>query len=186
MLQPDIGQLLKGARSALAESVLPKVDDANAKRQLKAIMHMIGRLSRSWDLPHRLIHADNEDMASVLATLRSRITAAGFEQVADIEKDADFRVASLESDGSGINDPQLAADTSTNRSLRRSVEALEQYIRSYLPAELKQSCLAELHQLFIRMTARESVMLGDVAPDPIAPAVKMASDLGSERGVRNG
>lgn len=149
MLQPDPGQLLAGLQKALARGVLPKLEDAGARRQLKAALHMLGRLSRSWDLPHELLRADNEDIEQVLSGLGGDI-----EDVADA--------------ASGVNDPHLAKALRRNRALRAAIEATEARLRA-APVEAGRAAgLAALQGLCARMARRELVLVGDAPPQEAA------------------
>lgn len=158
MFAPDTGKLLLGARRALAETVLPSLTDPDAVRQLKAALHLLGRLSRTWDLPHGLIAADNADMIVVIAAIRARLGEPGEEANERLSPD-------LLSDAA-INDPGLRELAVRNVALRTEVERLEQEVRSRASHDLKQDCLADLSGLFERMTRRASILAGDSMPVP--------------------
>jgi hypothetical protein len=66
MLRPNTGELLAGLRASLTEGVLPLLPKGDAHSQLKAALHLLGRLARSWDLAHSHIAEDNADMELVL------------------------------------------------------------------------------------------------------------------------
>lgn len=164
MLPPNVGQLLRGTRQALADSVSPKLDDPGAQRQLKAALHLLGRLSRCWDLPHSLLQSDNEDIETVIAAIRARMTAAG----QPLAEEAAIAFAPRV----GINDRELARLTDRNLKLCAEIEALERQIRDKLPRSLATGCLGDLHALFERMTMRESILVGDIPPaDPATARV---------------
>lgn len=157
MLQPDVGQLLSGMRGVLSSSVLPAVQDPAAQRQLKAALHLMGRLSRSWDVGHAMVREDNADIEAVLAVLKTRIEAEGLVVVATGDETCAPSTGKL-------NDPWLLAQEQKNQHLRFSLEATEQFVRTALPQTLAAGCLEDLHKLFERMTERECVVAGDVAP----------------------
>lgn len=69
MLRPSIGDLLGGLSASLQSEVLPALADGPPRSQLKAALHLIARLQRSWDLTPGYITADNADIAQVLGSL---------------------------------------------------------------------------------------------------------------------
>jgi hypothetical protein len=69
MLRPSTGELLAGLRASLTEGVLPSIPKGAAHSQLKAALHLLGRLEKSWDLTHSHIAKDNADMEQVLGQL---------------------------------------------------------------------------------------------------------------------
>lgn len=69
MLRPSTGELLAGLRASLTEGVLPAIPKGAAHSQLKAAIHLLGRLEKSWDLAHSHITQDNADMEQVLGPL---------------------------------------------------------------------------------------------------------------------
>jgi hypothetical protein len=167
MLQPDVGQLLQGLRVTLRDTVLPAVGEPAAQRQLKAALHLLGRLGRCWDLPHILVRADNVDIDAVIAAIEARMIAAN---LADDEDASASRLPcpDVALPASGVNVPQLAEDMARNLALCRAVEALEHRVRAVLPqGDVKARCLDDLHALFARMAARESILVGDVEPSTV-------------------
>ncbi len=69
MLRPSIGELLAGLRTSLANEVLPSLPLGDAHRQMKAALHLLGRLEKSWDLAHAHIAQDNADLEHILGPL---------------------------------------------------------------------------------------------------------------------
>jgi hypothetical protein len=69
MLRPSVGELLAGLRASLTNGVLPSFPKGDAQSQLKAAIHLLGRLEKSWDLAHSHIARDNADMERVLGPL---------------------------------------------------------------------------------------------------------------------
>ncbi len=69
MLRPSTGELLAGLRASLTEGVLPAVPKGAAHSQIKAALHLLGRLEKSWDLAPTHIGEDNADMERVLGPL---------------------------------------------------------------------------------------------------------------------
>lgn len=69
MLRPTPGELLHGIRQELTDQVLPEVPAGAASRQLRAALHALGRLERSWDLLPACLEADNADLRVALPEL---------------------------------------------------------------------------------------------------------------------
>jgi hypothetical protein len=69
VLRPSTGELLAGLCVSLTNGVLPSLPKGDAHSQLKAALHLLGRLSKSWDLAHNHIAEDNGDMETVLGAL---------------------------------------------------------------------------------------------------------------------
>jgi hypothetical protein len=163
MLQPDVGQLLRELRTALGETVLPAVSEPGAKRQLKAALHLLGRLSRTWDLPPVLVRADNADMADAKSRIEARLAADMVIEPTTCDSARENDSLAELAPRNGVNDPALATEMARNLSLRSAFEALEQRVRKLPVCEAKTLCLDELHALFARMTDRESMLVGDIA-----------------------
>lgn len=69
MQRPSTGELLAGLAHALETEVLAALPDGAARRQLKAAVHLIARLERTWDLAPAHLAADNADIEGTLAAL---------------------------------------------------------------------------------------------------------------------
>jgi hypothetical protein len=69
VLRPSTGELLAGLRDSLTKDVLPSLPKGDAQSQMKAALHLLGRLAKSWDLAHSHIAEDNVDMELVLGPL---------------------------------------------------------------------------------------------------------------------
>ena len=69
MLRPSTGELLAGLRISLTEGVLPSLPKGAAQGQLRAALHLLGRLENSWDLAHSHFAQDNADIEHVLGDL---------------------------------------------------------------------------------------------------------------------
>jgi hypothetical protein len=66
MLIPTTGTLLRAVRIELTNQVLPELPDGEARRQLRAALHILGRLERCWDRQAPYLEADNADLAHTL------------------------------------------------------------------------------------------------------------------------
>jgi hypothetical protein len=69
VLRPSPGELLAGLRVSLTSGVLPSLPKGEAHSQMKAALHLLGRLATSWDLAHNHIAEDNGDIETVLGAL---------------------------------------------------------------------------------------------------------------------
>lgn len=114
MLRPTVGELLLGVRSELADQVLPALPTGAAARQLKAALHVLGELARSWDGQLTALEEDNADLEVGLAALSERtglprepVTAGG----------GVFP---------GVHDEELRGVMTRNETLQAELEALQQ------------------------------------------------------------
>jgi hypothetical protein len=98
VLRPSTGQLLAGLRDSLSRGVLPALPEGDAHSQLKAALHLLGRLEKSWDLAHRHIAEDNADMERALGPF------------ADVPPPAE--------EPAGYNDPNLRQAAARNFQLQ--------------------------------------------------------------------
>jgi len=76
MLRPTPGELLAITRRELAEQVLPTVPAGAPARQLKAALHVLAQLERTWDLQAAYLAADNADLRATLTELTARTAIA--------------------------------------------------------------------------------------------------------------
>jgi hypothetical protein len=169
VLRPTAGELLEGVSAALRRSVLPALPPGDAERQLKAALHVLDRLRRSWDLLPPYLESDNADMRD---TLRTILDAVAGRHGAPLS-----RMASL-ADGltprpdectpvRGINARSLASAAVMNNELQAMVVTLAQWLGE--PAQLEDSGLAgqreALSRLYRRMTERALEAWG-AQPEP--------------------
>ncbi len=77
MLRPSTGELLSGLRASLIKGVLPSLPKGDAASQLKAALHLLGRLEKSWDLAHTHLAEDNADIEWILGPLADVPPRAG-------------------------------------------------------------------------------------------------------------
>jgi hypothetical protein len=141
MLRPSTGDLLHGLRASLAETVLPALPKGAASQQLRAALHLIGRLARSWDLAPAHIAQDNADIEDYL---RGTLPADGPDSLAARLKQA------RPAPPAGFNDPSLLAAARHNLALH-----------AVLAGQPDSPALRALHQ---RMAARDAVYIGDRPP----------------------
>ncbi|MFA7587453.1 MAG: hypothetical protein WCY11_14880 [Novosphingobium sp.] len=138
MQRPNTGELLRGLRKSLNEQVLPALPKGVPYQQMKAALHLMARLERTWDLATSHLADDNADIEAVLGDL-------------------------LPSDGAGSLDERLSATEAmtpagyNDAGLREAAErnlALHQVLLT-LPYS------APLAALHIRMSRRDSRFVGD-------------------------
>lgn len=138
MQRPNPGELLKGLRRSLEDEVLPALPRGVPHQQMKAALHLIGRLERSWDLTASHLRDDNADIEAVLAAAIPTGLAALL----------DSRIAAIRNDVTdGYNDRDLAAAARRNAALHEIL--------------CEQDDTAERRALFGRMAERDAVYVGD-------------------------
>jgi hypothetical protein len=163
VFRPTAGELLRGLRASLASSVLPALPPGHAARQLKAALHLLGRLEHSWDRLPAWLAADNADMQATLLRLleyvavqppavqapyqaiRARMLAAG--PAADTKPQRAF------------NDPSAAELAANNLQLQVNLADFEQALGQSGGAhsQLYGVCRKELAALYRRLIDRETL-----------------------------
>ncbi|MEA2136636.1 MAG: hypothetical protein QOC68_4546, partial [Solirubrobacteraceae bacterium] len=78
MLRPTTGELLRAVHVELAAQVLPALPDGAPRRQLKAALHLLRRLERSWDRQAPYLEADNADLARTLDETLQALPGGGY------------------------------------------------------------------------------------------------------------
>jgi hypothetical protein len=156
MIRPVPGELLAGICEALHGTVLPVLADGDARRQLKAALHVLGRLQRSWETVPAAIAQDNEDMARTLESVLVALRAG--------DGSSDPFVASLRG---ALTSVCAAPATSTtpaalNLELQALLESLDDWLHlsSRRDSDVCVTQLAVLEGLFRRMVEREVVANG--------------------------
>jgi hypothetical protein len=119
VLRPTPGELLAGLRRELREQVLPHVPGGEPTRQLRAALHLLGRLERSWDLMPSYLVADNADLRSSLAELSSRTGMSAAEDAPAATPDVP-----------GVHDPTLRGLIAANAHLQDELDRLQQHWRA--------------------------------------------------------
>lgn len=138
MQRPNPGELLAGLRLALECDVLPALPRGVPQQQLKAALHLVKRLERSWDLMPCHLEEDSADIASALAALLPDAGTGSLEA----------RLAQIEvAPPAGFNDPALAEIARRNLALHQIL--------------LEQDDTPELIALYRRMASRDARFVGD-------------------------
>lgn len=146
MLKPTPGELLSGIHRELKDQVLPTLPAGTAARQLRAALHTIDHLARSWDLQHSYIAADNRDLNETL------------QRIADTSGTARQRFHREAAHVEGVSDEALAEKLMRNLHLQRELEAFQNTWRESRPRdEAIGSMIVRLHQ---RMVDRAAIAAG--------------------------
>ncbi len=156
MISPSTGALLRFVRTQLEAGVLPHLESEDAVRQLRAALHILGRIERSWDLAHAYYAADNADIEAVLDDLPSGATPAigsneGERLIATGEK--------------AFNDAGLARLTQKNRDLHAALEEAERALIHSGQDAARADARRKLDALYRRMITRQLILVGDAPPD---------------------
>jgi hypothetical protein len=105
-------------RRELREQVLPYVPDGEPTQQLRAALHLLGRLEHSWDLMPTYLVADNADLRASLAELSSRTGVSWTDD------------AATASAVPGVQDPTLRGLIAANAHLQAELDRLQQHWRA--------------------------------------------------------
>jgi hypothetical protein len=145
MLRPTPGELLAGVRRELYEQVLPHVPDGTPARQLRAALHVLGRLERSWDLLPTYLEADNTDLRHALTDLAGRLGVTWTD-----------RPLTGDEDVPGVQDPTLRSLIAQNAHLQAELDRVQQEGRAQPDGgtEIAAGINIELHALHTRMAQR--------------------------------
>jgi len=159
MLRPTIGELLRGVREGLRESVLPALPSGHAQRQLKAALHTLARIERSWDRLPAYLAQDNADLSQTIRSVVESAAAGATGQAGTLASIGE-RLAALPGTAAavpGIGDPALAQAAADNDTLQQLLSGLESALRSGDPSETAAwAPLTEvLERLYERMVERE-------------------------------
>jgi hypothetical protein len=143
MQRPNSGELLRGLRIALSEQVLSALPKGAPHQQLKAALHLIARLERSWDLAPGHLAQDNADIAAVLGAVLPTDGPGSLDQRLAAAADTPAPA--------GFNDPQLREEARRNLMLHALL--------------LEVPYCAAIGALHIRMTERDAHYIGDHAAE---------------------
>ena len=162
MLLPNPGSLIHSLRSNLNDSVLPALAKGDAQRQLKAALHLLGRLEKSWDLYGQHVREDNKDIETTIAAIFEKLSEAKaseiFKQLQNQLNQYEHVVESI----SGLNDPELADATHRNLQLQECLQNLEgMLVKTHLDGDTRKTCNEYLVALYRRMAMRDSIYVGD-------------------------
>lgn len=119
MLRPTPGELIAGVRRELRDQVLPHVPSGEPARQLRAALHLFGRLERSWDLLPGYLQADNADLRHSLTAL-AELTNARWSE----------RPTASGAEIPGVHDPTLNGLIEENTHLQAQLDHIQQEWRA--------------------------------------------------------
>lgn len=159
MLSPNPGNLLGNLRRVLKDNVLSALPAGAAQRQLKAALHLLGRLEKSWDLLPFYLQADNQDIEAELTRMARDLPAADALQGRLL---AGLGAEPADTLPEGINCPELARLVNRNQMLQAlliEVQSAQMSLQA-TPEATKSS--EQLAQLYRRMTARQLTLMGDL------------------------
>jgi hypothetical protein len=146
VLKPTPGELLSGIHRELKAQVLPELPAGSAARQLRAALHALDLVARTWDLQSSYVAADNADLEQTLAEL---------ERISGLPRSP----AGLSWEPvTGVADAALAAAMARNLELQSELEDFQRRRRAGGRSESAvDRTLLDLHQ---RMTARAALASG--------------------------
>jgi hypothetical protein len=140
ILKPTVGELLSGIHRELKAQVLPELPAGAAARQLRAALHALDLVARTWDLQASAIEADNADLEQTLIEL---------ERISGLPRalpDLSWEPVA------GVTDPALAAAMARNLGLQSELEGFQHRWRTGGRSE--PAVDRTLHGLHQRVTAR--------------------------------
>jgi hypothetical protein len=146
MLKPSPGELLSGIHRQLKAQVLPELPAGAAARQLRAALHALDLVARTWDLQSSYIEADNADLEQTLTEL---------ERISGLHREPGGQSVGP---AAGVTDPALAAATARNLELQSELDGFQRRWRAGgRPEPAVYRTLLGLHQ---RITARAALASG--------------------------
>jgi hypothetical protein len=146
VLRPTPGELLAITRRELTEQVLPELPAGAASRQLRAALHVLAQLERSWDLMPSYLATDNADLRSSLAAL---------ERLTGISAPARPGIAA---EVPGVQDEALRGLIRDNDALQADLDDVQQAWRATGRSdETVDTLLLDLH---VRMADRARLAAG--------------------------
>lgn len=148
MLRPTPGELLAGVHREITAAVLPHVPAGEPTRQLRAALHVLAQLERTWDLQPAYLRADIADLRASLAELSTR---AGVESgPAEPPSPA----------APGVQDPELAKLLGEHTRLTAELAAFQRAWSAVPPAQREAELDTMLFELHVRMAERARAAAG--------------------------
>jgi hypothetical protein len=118
ILKPTVGELLSGISRELKAQVLPELPAGAAARQLRAALHALDLVARTWDLQSSALEADNADLEQTLTELE-RISGLRCPPGGESWKPV-----------AGVADPTLAAAMARNLELQSALDRFQRRWRA--------------------------------------------------------
>ncbi|CAN5647875.1 hypothetical protein BH11ACT8_BH11ACT8_02090 [soil metagenome] len=145
-MTPTPGELLAGVHREICDQVLPHVPKGVVSRQLRAALHTIDQVARTWDRQHAYLAADNADLEDTLDRLAE---LRGVSR--SVPPHADPGPAQ------GVSDQGLKDALLRNAELQHELEDLQSNCHSTsVPHEVDTELIALHH----RMVSRASFAAG--------------------------
>jgi hypothetical protein len=160
VFKPTVGELLAGISAGLRQSVLPALEPGDAQRQLKAALHGLGRLQRSWDLLPAYLSGDNDDMCRTLLSIRDALQPSGLAlppAIALLDEKLAHIPSEQDADVPGIHERSLALQATMNVELQTMLIEFDAWLRAPQQTDLIV-CVEQrsaLDRLYGRMVDRE-------------------------------
>lgn len=151
MLNPTDGQLVGGISRSLRSDVLPGLPEGSMRRQLKAALHALDRVEKSWDQYTQALIDDNQDIYLVLSNLIASLLSQEMFIPDDILEI--FQKASKRRKNPAESDDILVSLRENNAFLQEALVRVDPWLRGLNPAQ--PAALSALIQLYRRMVARE-------------------------------
>ena len=154
MLKPTLGELVGNISRSLREDVLGEVPQGAAQRQLKAALHALDRVERSWGQLGQMLIEDNRD---ITATLRDIVAALETEGTRAPEPVLSA-LNDIPDEGSGNSqsDDFFASLMNVNEHLQALLLVVDPWLRDLARQRPETGqYLDDLSHLYRRMVARE-------------------------------
>ncbi|GAB25472.1 hypothetical protein GOPIP_084_00550 [Gordonia polyisoprenivorans NBRC 16320 = JCM 10675] len=146
MILPTPGELLTGVHRELRDQVLSELPPGVATRQMRAALHVLEQVARSWDRQHGYIVSDNADLDETLTTLSQLLGRTRDRSPHDAQMTA--RAASTDFDEA----------VEVNIALQTELEKIQREIRHTSTRDARAR--ATLMALHTRMVHRAEYALG--------------------------
>jgi hypothetical protein len=146
MLNPTPGELLAGIHRELKAQVLPQLPAGSAARQLRAALHALDLVARTWDLQLPCAEADNADLEQTLTEL---------ERISGLPRSSpDLSWEPV----TGVTDATLATAMERNLGLQSALEVFQRrWCAGGRSEPAVDRTLLDLHR---RITARAALASG--------------------------
>ncbi|MFA7554239.1 MAG: hypothetical protein WCY88_08315 [Spongiibacteraceae bacterium] len=166
MQLPNPGSLIGTLRANLKQSILPELKESGAQRQLKAALHLLGRLEKSWDLYAPQIIEDNLDIEQSLFTVLEQLKSEGVGDLFTAVSEGLSQLAQREvMPINGLNSPALILAAQHNMQLQQLVNDTQEIVDSVeLTAPRRVAIQTLLTELYQRMVRRDAIANGDYPP----------------------
>jgi hypothetical protein len=163
VLRPTTGELLRAVHVELAAQVLPALPDGAPRRQLKAALHLLRRLERSWDRQAPYLEADNADLARTLDETLQALPGGGYASLRGRLAALGRRPPEPPPSDDGVTDPGLRRLIAVNHALQEILADLDAALRTHrgLDPDARQRATSALGALHRRLLDRAGTAAGN-------------------------